>query len=366
MKNNLKDGLMTVERASGENLNLPILKYAIFEAQDDKIKITATNLEIAICYLLAGKIIEKGKISVPIATFLNLINNIQSEIINLERRGGKLEIKTDNYEAGIQFLPTDDFPIIPKIKNETEWIEIEGGIFKDALESVLAAAQFSDLRADLNNILLDFSLDSFKLVATDSFRLAEKTINGSFFKANYKDEFKILIPLKTSQDLIRLIKDGEVIKIYKDQNQILFKTERMEFISRLSDAVFPEYSPIIPKDFEAEVVVNREELLTALKVTSVFSGSGNEIKIKIPESKKVMEIFSATQELGENKYILSVKSNKQLLEPIGFNWKYFSDALKVLKTEEVFIGINEDNKPAVIKSVNEGSYFYILMPILKT
>src|SRR3989344_8872068 len=138
IKNNLKEGLDAIQRASGESLNLPILKYALLEVMDQNIKLTATNLEIAISCSVLSKAIDRGRVCVPISTFLGLINNLESERINLEKRGSQLILKTDNYEAIIQTLPIDDFPIVPKTKNERELFEVEGGVFKDALDQTLS------------------------------------------------------------------------------------------------------------------------------------------------------------------------------------------------------------------------------------
>jgi len=367
IKSNLKEALGVVERASGENLKLPVLKYSNMEAgEENKIKVTATNLEVAITFLLLGKVIEKGKVNIPTATVLGMINNLQSERLNMETRGGQLEIKTDNYEASTQTIPADDFPIIPKVKNEEDFIEMEGVVLKDGLAQVLAATQFSELRTELNSILFDFALDTLKFAGTDSFRLAEKTITSSQFKTNQTQNFRFLLPLKTAHELSRILKDDEKVRVYHDQNQALFKTDHWEMISRLTEGNFPEYSSIIPKTFDSEVLLEREELINALKLTGVFSSQTSEVKVKSAEGGKAIEINSASQDLGENRYVLPAKVKNNFKE-VGFNWRYLADGLRTLKTAEVFLGVNEqDNKPSLIKSPNEASFFYILMPILKT
>jgi len=365
VKNNLKEGLDVIQRAAGENLNLPILKYALLEVTDKDMRLTATNLEIAISCVVASKAIDKGRTSVSIAIFSGLINNLESERINLEKKGNQLVVKTDNYEATTQTLPIDDFPIIPKIKNEREFLEIEGGVFRDAMGQVLVATQFSELRPELNSVLFDFTLDTLKLVATDSFRLAEKSIPPNQFKTNHGQNFRFLIPLKTAQELLRVLKEEELLKIHHDQNQVLFKTERLEFISRLVDGNFPDYDAIIPKSFDSEIILEKEKLINALKLSSVFSGRSGEVKIKSPNGEKFLEIYSASQEAGENKYLLPAKPSKSFGE-VTFNWRYLAEGLKALKTDQVFLGINEeDKKPALLKSPNEASFFYVVMPILK-
>lgn len=366
IRSNLKDGISAVERASGENLNLPVLRNMLLEANDNKITATATNLEIAISYSIPGKVIENGKITAPIGVLSNVINNTQSDRLNLEKKGNKVGIKTDNYEATIEGLSADDFPITPKIKNDKEFIEIRSEAIKEAVNQVLVATQFSDLRPELNSVLFDFSLDNLKIVATDSFRLAEKTIGADQFSTNHRDGFRVLVPLKTIQELARVLRDKEVLKIYHDNNQILFKTDQLEFLSRLIDGNFPEYGAIIPRKFGTEIVLDRQEFMNSLKLSGIFGSKSGEVKIKVQESKKAIEVASSDQTVGENIYVLSARTSGKQKNETTFNWRYIIDALKILKTDDVFLGINNDNEPAEIKSPGDGSYLYILKPITGT
>ncbi len=365
IKDNLKKGLLIIEHAIGENQNLPILKNVLIKADANKITLSATNLEIAICATITGKVIENGTMSVPLSILLDLINNLQTDRINFEKKENSLEVKTDNYEGVIQGLPPEEFPIIPKIKNTEEYIETKGEVFREALSQVVLSTQFSELRPELNSTLFNFSLENIKIAATDSFRLSEKTIQNTHIKTNHTNEFKLLIPLKTSQELIRILEDDDVLQIYHDTNQILFKTPRFEFISRLIDGNFPDYTAIIPKKFTTEAVLKHQDFINALKVAAVLSGKVNEVKVKIPDSKKNLEVSSGYQTVGENTYLLPAKITGGAIT-ITFNWRYVLDALKALKTEDVYVGMNEENKPALIKSPNDISYFYIVMPILKT
>jgi DNA polymerase-3 subunit beta len=366
IKNNLKNCLNVVERASGDNTNLPILKNVLIQAAGGNIKITATNLEIAATAILPGKIIDAGSVTVPIAAFRDLITNLQSERVALESRKAKLTIKTDNYTATIQGLPSEDFPIIPKIQNQNNFIELKADAFKSALEKVVVSAQFSELRPELNSVLFNFSIDEIKLAATDSFRLSEAIIPKSQFSTNHENNFKLLIPLKTSQELAKTLNNNSTLKIQNDQNQILFETEEFQLISRLIDGSFPEYSAIVPKEFDTTAIVNREELLNALRLTSIFSSKVNEVRIKISENKKgTLEVFSVDQSLGENNYILPAKIDGNPQE-ISFNWRYLADGLKAIDAENVFWGVNKENKPALLRAPGDMSYFYVLMPILKT
>lgn len=328
------------------------------------INLTATNLEIGVRYNLAGKITKEGSITVPAALFSQIITNLSDERVELSSEdGGLLNISTESYKASLQGSPAADFPLLPAIENTEEYIEVESGALKSALDSALSAAQFSELRPELSSVYFQFLEDRIVLVATDSFRLAEKTLADNQFKSTVTGEFKVLLPLRTAQELARTLKEKGSVKIYRDPNQMLFKTERAELISRLLEGTFPDYRAVIPKDYQAEVVVDRDEFLNAVKLSGVMSGNALEVTLR-PGTGDALEIFSRDEKLGENSYQLPAKMKGSFKEA-SFNWKYLLEGAKAMPAKEFTLGLNDDNKPAVLKPRQDTSYFYILMPILK-
>ena len=173
----------------------------------------------------------------------------------------------------------------------------------------------------------------------------------------------MLIPIKTTQELIRIINNDDTVRMYWDKNQVLFKTDAIELISRLSEGNFPDYSSIIPKSFTTEIIVSREEFLNAIKLAAVFGQRNNELKIGIHPNKKAIEIMSADQAFGENNYFLSAKIKGRSTETI-FNIHYLTDVARILPGEEMFIGLQEDVNPTLMKSTSDESYLYILKPII--
>jgi DNA polymerase III subunit beta len=365
IKSNLKEIISIVERAVNENANLPILKNILIKAENDVISFTATNLEVGLMGYVSGKVIKSGSLTVPVGLLSNLISNIKTDRINFEAKGIVLEVKTDNYSATIQGLTSEDFPSLPTVKNTTSLIEIKGVFLREAIEQVGIAAQGSDIRPELNTIFFDFSLESLKLAATDGFRLAEKTIPGNNFTAKNQEPFKVLVPLKTCYEIMRIVKDDDLVSIFSDENQILFKTSRIEFISRLIEGNFPQYSQLIPEKFNVEIVVDTSEFLNGIKLAAVFGQKNGEVELKIHPNKKAIEIGARDQALGENAYVLPAKVKGETAE-IVFNWRYLSDPLKIIKTNEVLLGFQEEANPAIIRPAADGSYFYIVRPIVKT
>lgn len=363
LTNNLKEGLMAVEKGINENTNLPILKNILFRTFNNKLQLSATNLELGITKLISGKIIEEGGLTIPFQTFYRLVNNINNDRINLETDVNTILFKTDNYEAKIQCLNEDDYPIIPKIENSEHYLEFDGGVFKQALEQVISSAHISEIRPEISGVFFDFQLTTLKLVATDSFRLAEKTIYNTQFKTNFEKGFKIIIPLKTIQEIIRIFPNNQILRIYLDENQVLFKNNDLELISRLIDGNYPDYEQIIPKEFESELNLEKDHFTNAIKLVSNFSGKVNDIKLKFQDNQRVLEVYSSNQYLGENSYLIPSKLTGVSFSEISFNWRYLLDGLKAVGVDNMVFGLNSNQRPAVIRSAADNSFFYILMPI---
>lgn len=363
LKTNLKEGLMAVERGVTESNTLPILKNVLVKTFNNRIKIDSTNLEIGISRFISGKIIENGSVTIPFQILLGIVNNLDAERINLETEGNNLIIKTDNYEAKIQGISPEEFPIIPKISNLDYYLEINSDFIKKSISKVITCCHISEIRPEISGVFFDFQMTVLKLAATDSFRLAEANIFSNHFKTNFIRGFKLVIPLKTAQEIIRIFADNQNITIHVDPNQILFKNDDSELISRLIEGEYPDYNQIIPKELKTEILLEKNKFTNALKLVSNFSGRVNDIKIKLKDGKKVMEVYSSSQYLGENNYMVPVKVKGEDFDEIKFNWRFLIDGLKTLESENILFGVNNDAKPALLKSAEDDSYFYILMPI---
>lgn len=363
LRNNLKDGLQAVERAVSDNNNLPILKYVLIKA-GMRLSISATNLEIGVTFETNAKINEEGVIAIPLGPLSSIINNSTSERINLESKGNTLIVKTDNYEAKIQGLSSEEFPIIPKIENDDKPLEIEGETLKRALNEVSHAAQTNDAKPELSSVLFDFQAGTLKLAATDGFRLAEKTLLNNSFISGFNKPVKVLVPIKTVSEVLRIFKPGQKISVYIDPNQVSFKAEGAEIISRLIDGTYPDYTAIIPKQVATEIAVSREEFMTGVKLVSNFSGRGSDIKLRLKEDGSALEIFAANSLVGENNYLIPARKKKgNGFAETAFNWKYLLEGVRPLSSEMITIGLVSETKPAIIRPAEDDSLMYIVMPI---
>jgi len=371
LQENLKYALNIVERIIGRNLTLPILNNLLLSIENNKLKISSTNLEIGINCWVSGKIQKKGSITVPARLISEFVNNLPNKKIELKVKDKNLEIKCEKFKAIFKGLPADDFPIIPKIEDKP-LIKIQGNILKNAFSQVVEMASLSESRPEISGIFMKFDKDFIKLAATDSFRLAEKNIqiNSNSLNKETKGQ-SIIIPQRTIQELIRILsekdnpddKQDQEAEIILSGSQILFNLGQVEVISRLIDGQYPDYQQIIPNKVETQVVVNRQEIINNIKIASLFSGKINDIKISINPDKSLIEILSKDVDIGENKSQIKTKIEGKEKVEIIFNYRYLLDGLNNILSDKVVLGLNNSASPVTIKPVGDISYTYLVMPI---
>ncbi|MDD5749420.1 MAG: DNA polymerase III subunit beta [Patescibacteria group bacterium] len=356
---NLNKGLSLVANIANKNTNLPILNNVLLRAEKDGLFLITTDLEIGIKVFVRGKIEKTGTFTVEAKLLNNLISLSSKDNINIELADG-LKIKSKNQETIIKGLDADDFPLIPEIEKDNK-IEISCAALKKSLSQVIFAASSDPSRIEINAVNFSFKKGELILAATDSYRLAEKKIKIT----NDKKEFDLIIPLKTLQELSRILSDHNEgnLEIYFNENQILFAFDGVELISRVIDGKYPDYSQIIPADFNTSCLCDVSELVPAIKSVSLFCKQGiNDVRLSFDAQKKELVIESASSGSGASTAKIKGEINGQD-NNIVFNYRYLLDGLNQLNSSEVTLKINNNYSPGLLQSKNEKDYLYLVMPI---
>jgi DNA polymerase-3 subunit beta len=371
IQENLKENLDNALRIIKYNSTLPILNNFLLATEKGRLKISSTDLEIGFTSWVSSKISKEGSITVPAQILSQFVNNLPNKNINLEVKDLKLYLSCDNIKAFINGLSSEDFPIIPKIKNDFN-LMINSRLLKEALNRVINSAALSDARPEISSVYVRFEPDQIKFIATDSFRLAHKTIFISSpdlkdkIKIDYSKSQNIIVPLRTAAEVLRILGDKNTnVGITIDQNQILFDFDDTHLISRLIEGNYPDYESIIPKSFETKCLISKDSLEEAIKLASCFSSRLNDVALKTNSEKSYLEVFSNHAELGNHQARIDSKIKGKDINVI-FNWRYVLDGLKNLPDGELIVEFNSDQKPAIIKPAASNDFFYILMPIKNT
>ncbi|MFA5095523.1 MAG: DNA polymerase III subunit beta [Candidatus Paceibacterota bacterium] len=356
----IKNGILQVEKITGKNLTLPILNSILFIAEGKSLKLRATNLSIGVEIEIPAKIEKEGIVAISGAVLAGVFSNVfQNENVRLESEDGNLLIKTKKNRIKLKGQTYDDFPTIPAVEGET--FEIESKKLIEGIKSVYYSSSPSDIKPEISSVYIFSDENNLVFVSTDSFRLAEKKIKIK----NTEEIPGILIPFKNIPEILRIFGEiQDVIKVCFNKNQISFSSNNIYLTSRIIDGVFPDYRQIIPKEFKVEAVVLKQDLLNALKISNIFSDKFNQINLKISQKEKIFELSSQNNDIGENKTYLDAAIKGEDVS-LGFNYKYFLDCFQSINTDSISIKLNQPSKPIVISGNSDNSFTYLIMPMNK-
>ncbi len=369
LKENFKNGLNIVEKIVGKNLSLPILDNVLITTEDNFLSLSSTDLETAIKLWILTKIIRKGKAVVPAKFLSSFISLLPNEKIILEEKNQKLYVECNSFKNQIQGANPEEFPLIPEFL-DLEFLEVDNKKLCQGLSQIVDIASPSSSRPEISGVYFIFSNNLIKMVATDSFRLAEKIIT---LGAPIKKNVSFILPQKPAREIINILeeKDGK-IKIYFLPNQTMFEfpmkeapRPQVQIVSRLIEGEYPNYEEIIPKKFKTHVIIKRDEFLNQIKAASLFSGKINEIKIKINVQQKEIQISAQDPDIGESHSSILAKIEGEPIEA-SFNHKFLIDGLQNIKSSEIIFDLSKEEGPCVLKPVGDASYIYVVMPIKST
>ncbi|HEX4774471.1 MAG TPA: DNA polymerase III subunit beta [Candidatus Saccharimonadales bacterium] len=355
-RENLNRALNSVAKVANSRGTLPILANVLIRTSQNRLSLSATNLDIAITHFIGAKVSTEGSITVPARLTQDFVGSLPDGVINIELKDTKLHINTDQYQSVINGILADDFPVMPAIEGGNKW-KVDGVTFKRALQQIGFAASNDETRPVLTGVLLQTIDGKLHMAATDSYRLAEKQLGPQ------KQDIKLLVPASAMHDLLRTLGDDEAdINITHDDQQALFKAGDVELVTRLIDGKYPDYQRLIPSSFATTASLKKADLVSVTKVSSLFAReSAGSVTIELDEAKQQLSIRSAASQLGENNATAPAKviGNGN----ITLNSRYLLDALSVMLGDGVVFSFNGKLEPTLLQSPGDPDYKHIIMPL---
>lgn len=353
---NLSKALSSVAKVANSRNTLPILGNVLIKAEDNRLVVSATNLDIAISHNIGSKMSEPGSITVPARLMQDFVSSLPGGVIDLELDDTKLKISTDKYNSTINGTSSEDFPVMPAINGGKSW-QIPSSVFKKSLQQTVFTASSDDTRPVLTGLYIHTHNGKLYIASTDSYRLAEKELNAN------KEEVSLLVPSSAMQDMLRILGDGEdVVTVTHDDQQVLFSVGEIELVSRLIDGKYPDYRKLIPKNFEVTAKLKKDDFTNITKVSSLFAReSAGSITIKVEESSGQVSIRSVASQLGDN--TSSANAEVSGSGEVTLNSRYLLDALHALSGEEVTFSFNGRVDPCLITDNSSSDYKHIVMPL---
>jgi DNA polymerase III subunit beta len=368
LQENLNRGLSIVGRAVATRTTLPITNNVLLSAEEGRLKLVATNLEMAISCWIGAKIEEQGSITVPARLLTEFVSSLPNDTIamNLSPQTKTLGLKCARFEARISGVDAKDFPPIPNIEDGvTSKIKVED--LRKGIAQVVFAAATEESRPVLTGVDAQFEGGTLTLAAADGFRLAVLKLP---ITNSVSQKTEAIIPARTLAELNRLIGDQEEtvdITLNPNKSQILFRLKNVELVSQLVQGSFPNYSQLIPKSYNTRVIVNKDEFLRATKTASIFArdGSGIVRLVVTPGSESnpgKISVSARSEEIGDDvgEIDATVEGDDS---KIAFNGKYLTDVLSVLKEAQVALETTSPSSPGLIRPVGADNYMHVVMPM---
>jgi DNA polymerase-3 subunit beta len=365
MQENLARGLSVVSRAVS-NRSLPVLTNVLLKTEDGGLKLTATNLEIGITYWVPGKIEVDGATSVPARLLTDLVNSLPGgEPITLELAEGEtLHIRAGRFESNIKGIPADDFPTV-QTAGERPITRVEQKVLRQALDETAFAAASDEARPILTGVLARFEGDQLTLAAADNYRIAVKRITV----LDPVEETSVVIPARALHELARILSDTDdpvSIVLAHSRNQLLFHVEGIDLVTRLIDGQYPNYQSVLPASHATRAVLDREELLRAVRPAALIAHeSANIVKLGVGLDGDPGITVSANAEVGDHvgRVEAAVEGDGTT---IAFNARFLADVLTNVDADQFALELNGPLSPGVFKPVGDDRYVHVVMPLRTT
>jgi DNA polymerase-3 subunit beta len=369
LQEHLNRGLNIVGRAVATRTTLPITQNVLLKTDEARLKLAATNLEMAISSWIGAKIEEEGEITIPARLLTEFISTLPNEKIdlNLLPASKTLELKCARFEARISGVDARDFPPIPTVEDGIQ-TTIAVATLHQAIRQIVFAAASDESRPVLTGVDALFDGNQLTLAAADGFRLAVYKLT---LDTLVSEKVEVIIPARTLTELDRLMGDNQeavTIQVNPRKGQVLFRLSNIELVSQLVQGIFPQYNQLIPQTTASKATIEVKPFLAAVRTASIFArDSSGIVRLKIvpggnPFEPGVVEISARAEEVGDNTGNIDAAVEGTEAR-IAFNGKYLLDALSVLPQEKVSLETTGSSSPGVLRPIGADNYVHVVMPM---
>lgn len=368
LKENLKDALLAGERISIKSLSLPVLNSLLLVAEKNFLQLEATDLEVGLRFRILSKNEEEGRAVIPSGSFAQLLGLVKENQITLTTANNNLKILGKGFKTMLRGLSPEDFPIIPSPKGNEPFLQLEAQTLCKGLSSVAGFAGQTQTRPEISGVLFLFQKSTLKLVATDSFRLGEKTL---YLPEENSLDASLILPTKTCRELIGVFGElpgalritvSPTLVAFDYENQERPELPKIQLISRVIEGEYPHYQDVIPAKHETRALVKRAEFLNQLKTSALFCGKTNEVRLVFDEKEQAVEFSAKSLDTGEHSSNMKAKV-EGVRQEVSFNWRFLVDGILHMEDDEIELGITGQESPATLKSKAMEGYLYVAMPI---
>jgi DNA polymerase-3 subunit beta len=374
MQENLSRGLAVVGRAVASRATLPVTQNVLLSAENGMLRMSATNLEIAMTTWIGAMVEEEGSVTVPARLLTDYVNSLGTDRIDIEMEPGsrQLHLKSGRSQTNINGTDASEFPPIPTVEDAVV-AQVQPSALRTAITRVAFAAATEESRPVLTGVEVKLNEGGFTMAAADGFRLAVQ--HGELVQS-IPEEMSVIIPARTMTELQRLLSDNSEpvdIMLTPQKGQVMFRLQggdTVELVSQLLQGTFPNYDQLIPQGYTTRAILDLQETLRATRTAAIFARDGsNIVRMHVMPSEEGEEaggkllISARSEEVGDNEDVVDVAELEGEEGKIAFNSRYLLDVLQVLERGRVAIETTTSSSPGVFKPTDSDDYVHVVIPM---
>ncbi|HEX7674449.1 MAG TPA: DNA polymerase III subunit beta [Bdellovibrio sp.] len=340
---------------------MPILINVLLEADQNLLKVFATDLEVSLTDQIKAQVHQPGKVAVSAKSLFEIAKELSEGPITLiKKENNWLEIKQGKYTSKIVGISAEEYPIFPTY-NSQAFIKIDAQVLKEMIDKTIYSVSNDETRYHLNGVFFELNPQAgFKMVATDGHRMSLVSKSSSDIKVSATQG--VIIPRKGLHEIKKILEGIEgSVEIAVEGSQFVLKHSSTILMIRLIEGKYPNYQQFIPQKLPQKVMINKEAFLTSLKRVSLLANQKSKAVHLILNNGK-MEISSNNPELGDAKEEIEVEYSGGEIK-IGFNAKYITDILASINNDKIDFELNDHLSPGLMRPHNDASYTCVVMPM---
>ena len=361
-RQNLHQALSAVSASIPSKTTLPVLSNILFEARDDGIRISGTDLDVGVRIGVPADVAEVGSLTAPGKKLQEITRELADQPVEVNTRGDQIELECGRSRFKLKGLPAADFPSLPEVPFDGGWTAT-GKDLLSLIRHTSFAVSTEESRPVLNGVLWELRDREMRMVATNGHRLAKMTIPAG---SSLETTTQLIVPPAALGHVQRLFGKEETISVARTGNHLGFASDGTEVYTRLIEGTYPNYEQVIPRDNDRFAVIQRKILESAVRrVAAVASDQTHRIRMEFEADR--LELNVLTPDLGEAHDEIEVSYEGEPLA-IGFNANYLLEVLRYVGTDEVKMGFKAPERAATVEPVKEEDaeaedYVCLVMPL---
>ncbi len=359
-RESLQQGLVSVAASVPTKTTLPVLSNILVEASADGVRLSGTDLDIAVSIVVPAEVDEEGAATLPAKKLVEIVRELPSAAIRLTAASEqRVQLECGRSKFKLLGISKEEFPSFPPVDFADSWTVTSSDLQK-LINHVAFAASTEESRPILNGVLWELRADHMRMVATNGHRLARMDVPISSGSASSD----LIVPPKALEQVRRLFGPSDEIEISRSDNHLGFRCSSTVVFTRLIEGPYPNYEQVIPKENDKEATIDKQALTSALRRVGVVA-SDQTHRVRLGFASGTLAFSVSTPDLGEAQDEIAISYGGEELE-IGFNANYLLDILKYMPTEEVRLTFKAPERAATIEPAewdDPATYLCLVMPL---